>query len=242
MNKNSRFDFSAAKTTWLDQDVYLTHLFNAPSLVFPYVESFVNTAVDNLEIEDGLLRQQCQQFIDEESSHAKEHVKYNQVLHESGYDFVSVRNAIRKKLQMVKTSWSPLSRLAVAVGFEHLTLNISKVVLQNNLLSAAENNMKSFWLWHMKEEIGHKDVLMDLYLYLGGGYWRRVFIFTLVWLHYGYYGTKIYLRLIKIDGGSKLKGLCYLFGKQSFFIRSLIYGLRCYRFRYHPREEKLPQV
>jgi predicted metal-dependent hydrolase len=232
----NKFDFSQAATAWLDNDVYLTHLFNAPSLVFPHVEGFVNYAVymSMQKMTDKMSCKKYQDFMDEETRHAKEHVRYNKILASHGFCSDAEVNAVKQKLQKIRKKWSLLSILAVAVGFESLTLMLSKVALEENLMAHAEKNMQQFWLWHMQEEVAHKDVLMDLYQQMGGGYFRRIVMLTLVLGNYCYYGTKIYLNLLKIHKVSAVKGLRTMFGRKSFFVKGLILSLQCYGYRYHP--------
>lgn len=113
-------------------------------------------------------------------------------------------------------------------------MTISQIVLTDDLLKNAENDVARFWKWHMMEELEHKSVLMDLYIQMGGGYVRRVSIYTLVLIHYCYYGLKIYFTFLKVKKASRFRGLQCVFGKNSFFIKSIFRSFQYYRYQYHP--------
>ena len=122
--------------------------------------------------------------------------------------------------------------LAFAVAFECFTSIISHIVLQHHLLLQSDETMARFWQWHMVEELEHQSVLIQLYHEMGGGYFRRVSILTLVLFYYCFFGFRIDFGLLRVDRASYIKGLMTACGRQSFFIRSLIKVLRCYKRRY----------
>lgn len=128
--------------------------------------------------------------------------------------------------------------LAVAAGFENFTMTISQIVLTDDLLINSENDVVRFWKWHMMEELEHKSILMDLYIQMGGGYFRRVAIYTIVLIYYCYYGLKIYFDLLKASHASRWLGLQCVFRKNSFFIKSIFKSFQYYRYHYHPNKSK----
>jgi predicted metal-dependent hydrolase len=132
-----------------------------------------------------------------------------------------------------------LSILAAAVAFEYLAMSISKTVLETGLLRNAEENMRNFWSWHMMEEIEHRNEVMDLYQRLGGGYFRRIAVFTYVLVNSCYYGARIYFKLLQASHASRLKGTRYLFGRQAFLLKGILFSLRFYRRHYHPSMENM---
>jgi predicted metal-dependent hydrolase len=236
--RDLNFDFSLAATAWLNNDICLTHMFNTPSIVLPQIECFVNFAVYHCldHINDITFREQCFNFIKQESRHAKTHMQYNSILRNANYFCDEVVNKLKHKLQKIKKKWSLISILAVAVGFESFTMTISKIVLEENILGNSDNDINQFWRWHMMEELEHKQVLFDLYQQMGGGYVKRITIFTLVLINYFYWGLKIYFKFLNINKVSKLKGLKYIFSKNSFFLKSVIQSLKFYRYNYHPNK------
>lgn len=233
------FDFSATPKHWIQANGYLTHMFNAPSFALPYIEGFVNFTVINVikQIEDSDLRNACQAFMKQESQHAREHIKFNAMLNRHGYFCTEIINQLKAKLNHIKNQWSPLSLLAISAGFECFTSLLSKYALEDRVLGDANlDPADQFWKWHMMEELEHKSVLIDLYYQLGGGYVRRISMLTLVLYYYWFYSAKIYIKLLKTDKLPLFKGLLFACRKDSFFRKSLIKSMSCFRFHFHPRQ------
>lgn len=234
--RDLKFDFTQSPKHWIKQDICTTHMFNTPSLFLPYMEGFVTYAVRAVldKIHDGKLRQDCLNFIKQEMCHAREHVNYNTMLKNHGYTIPADIKKIKRQLYWLRRVCSPLSLLAIAVGFECFTTFLCKSALENQTLLNADDTMKRFWKWHMMEELEHKSILMDVYIHLGGGYLKRITAFTMVLVVYCHYALSIYRHFLKADTHSQLQGIAHALHKQSFFRKSLILALRCYSYRFHP--------
>lgn len=234
--RDLHFDFSSMNQPWIKNNPFLAHMFNAPSLGLPYMEGFVNYVAKRCmgQITDKKLLIRCLDFIQQETFHAREHVKYNQKLKEQGYSADGIIEHLKINLSHIKNRWSLLSLLAVGVGFECLTAVMSKTVIEDHVLAQADREIQQFWCWHMQEELEHRSVLFDLYRALGGGYCRRTGMYTLVIIYYCYYTLRIYLSLLKRDKAPLGRGLCFTVNKKSFFRKSIIKSLKFYRFKYHP--------
>lgn len=113
-------------------------------------------------------------------------------------------------------------------------MTISRIVLEKNILCQSKNDITQFWRWHMMEELEHKEVLIDLYKKMGGGYFRRISVFSLVLINYFYYGLKIYFKFLSLARISKFQGLRRIFSRNSFFLQSVLESLKFYRYHYHP--------
>ncbi len=234
--RDYHFNFSSMPASWLDNNPYLTHMFNGPSIGVPYMEGLVNFAVKRCldKITDKELLDDCLHFIKQETFHSREHIKYNQQLRKLGYHSDIIANKIKKKLNQVKKKWSPLTVLAMGVAFENLVSAVSITVFEDQILKDANMPIKDFWEWHLMEELEHKTVLFDLYQHLGGGYLRRIIMYTLATSAYCYYSLQIYLQFVKKDGGSKIKAFFFVTSKKSFFMKSLLRSFAFYKFDFHP--------
>jgi uncharacterized protein len=235
-SSDRQFNFIDTPRDWLNNDLFLTHMFDAASIALPYIEGLVNFSVKNAlgKIQDKKLYEACIRFIEQETSHSREHIKCNDMLKENGYSFPGFVRTFKKKLTNLKTKWSALSILAIGVGLECLNTVISKTIIDERVLTHTELQIQQFWQWHMLEEIEHRSVLIDLYSHLGGGYFRRVAMLALVLWFYCFYGIKIYFGFLRIDGASFFQGMKCIFGKKSFFIKSLFKSFRSFSYHYHP--------
>lgn len=233
------FDFSKVPTYWLRSDPFAMHLFNASSHALPLLEGLVNFSVRqvmDLAIKNSELYMDSHHFIEQESLHARQHNKYNEMLKSHHFFLENDVNALKQKLINIKRRSSSLSLLAMALGFECITTFMSEKILQSKILDDADETVRNFWKWHLMEELEHKNVLMDLYLYIGGGYIRRIIMLTYVLLNYLYIGLRIYIKLLRKDKLSIIKGLFALCRKKSFFFKAIFKVFTCYRFSYHPNQ------
>jgi predicted metal-dependent hydrolase len=238
MPRDYHFDFSSMAKKWLNNNLYTTHMFNSPSIGVPYIEGLVNFAVKQAlpKISDKQMLEECLNFVTQETSHSREHIKYNRQLNQLGYHADNIANNIKKKLIHFKKKSSLLTVLAMAAAFENLAGAVSITVFEDNILEHADPMIKDFWEWHLMEELEHKTIVFDLYQHLGGGYLRRILIYTITMIYYCYYSLKIYLSFVKKDGGSKIKGFLFVSSRKSFFMKSLFRSLIFYKFKFHPNQ------
>ena len=236
--RDYHFDFSSMPNAWLNNNLYITHMFNGPSIGVPYMEGLVNFAVKQslAKISDKQLFDDCLNFIKQETTHAREHINYNLQLNQLGYRADVIAYHIKRKINYFKKKSSLLTVLAMAVAFENLVGAVSKTVFEDKILEHADPAIKAFWEWHLMEELEHKSIVFDLYQHLGGGYLRRVLMYTIATSCYCYFSLKIYLTFVKKDQGSVVKGFLFVAGRKSFFMKSLLRSLAIYKFRYHPEQ------
>lgn len=234
--RDLHFDFSDTPAYWLNNDPYLTHMLNASSPAFPYLEGFVIYTVKQSlsQIKSTHLRESCFLFLQQEANHAAEHVAYNQMLEQQGYQFVHIINNLKNTLQFAKKHCSALTLLALSVGLEALTTMLSKTILEKGILNNNETAPAHFWRWHLQEELEHRSVLFDLYREAGGGYIRRISMLTIILTIYCYFSLRLFCCLLSKDKLSTFIGLKYLFTKNIFFLSGIMKLIQCYRLWYHP--------
>lgn len=228
--RNKQFDFTGMTSTWLKGNFYLTQMFNTASIYLPYMEGLMSYIVRRAlpMVTDEKLKIDCENFIKQESYHAREHARYNMQLSHLGFEAKRASSMLRSALCKIKTQWSLMSLLAVGVSFESITLMMSHTALEEGLISEAASPMVEFWCWHMNEEIEHRSVLFDLYCHLGGGYLRRIIIHSIVTLSCCSYSLRLYLKFVRRSGYPLLKGLATVLSPRTFFVKSLINNLVFY--------------
>lgn len=164
---------------WHGGDPYLTHSFDALSMMFPIGEqSFIDSVRPFLPDLTGKphLRAQALAFIGQEGAHRCIHADYNEQLAALGY-----RNRLERwlRLRVAAARWLPrLDRLAITVAFEHYTAVLGAAALANPAwLRGADPEVAKLWQWHAVEETEHKAVAFDIYRACGGGELRRALWF-----------------------------------------------------------------
>lgn len=87
IRRDIRFALPAERIKdWHEQGPFITHFFNALSLLFPQGELFFMDSVRHYRqrIDDPALKQEIQGFIGQEAMHSREHLAYNDLLQAAG--------------------------------------------------------------------------------------------------------------------------------------------------------------
>lgn len=155
-----------ARRWWHGGDAGRTAFFNALSSTFPVGEKFFMTAV--LHYRGGApepLQKQIDDFTFQESTHSREHVFFNRQARDAGYDMTSSENRAARTIAWTK-SRPPIMQLAATCALEHFTAVLANAVLSNPAhLAGADMEAHRMWRWHAVEEIEHKAVAYDTWLY-----------------------------------------------------------------------------
>jgi predicted metal-dependent hydrolase len=168
---------------WANDDGYETTFLNALSLLFPEGERFFVESVKQQKdrITDPQLQRDIVGFIGQEAMHGREHRAFNELMVEHGYAVAPrVDRNLKRFLQRVRKTLSPMSQLAVTCALEHFTAMLAEQLLANPYMrDQMHRDVQALWLWHALEEAEHKAVAFDVYRAAGGGYVRRISIMAL---------------------------------------------------------------
>ncbi len=150
---------------WVNGDPVATAFFNALSATFPMGERFFMESVKAFRHRtDGLLRQQVADFLFQESMHSREHVVFNRMAEQAGYDMKPLEERARKHIAIAK-SRPAILQLAATCALEHFTAILANALLADpRHLEGAPEEAARMWRWHAMEEIEHKAVAFDTYL------------------------------------------------------------------------------
>jgi len=172
--RNPEFDLKAALATdWVNNDAFLTAVFNAMSLSFPVGERSFIDSVRHFEgrINDEKLLKEVKGFYRQEGIHSREHRKYNKMLCEQrGYDLEALEGIYIKRNELSNNNpkVTPHVRLAFTVALEHFTASFGENILEGRLLENVNGSIGELWRWHAMEELEHKSVAFDVYTEVGG--------------------------------------------------------------------------
>ncbi len=154
------------KRYWLGGDPIATAFYNALSLTFPRGEAFfiesVRTFRDTTPPE---LQKEIRAFIQQEVIHSREHVALNRRAVEDGYDTTRIETRITESLEMTKDR-PQIANLAATMILEHFTAIMAQQIIANpKHFENADTETANLWKWHALEEIEHKGVAYDTWLY-----------------------------------------------------------------------------
>ena len=151
---------------WNGGDAVATALYNALSATFPKGEAFFVESVR--QFRDGApdrLAEEIKGFTTQEAIHSREHAAFNKAAIEAGYELQVLEDRVAWRLDLVK-SRPPIASLAATMALEHFTAILAHELLADpQHLDRAEPEAAALWRWHAIEEIEHKGVAYDTWLY-----------------------------------------------------------------------------
>lgn len=161
---------------WLNGDPVATTWHNTLSASFPKGETmFIEAVKAHREGTSPKLEAEIRAFVKQEANHTREHIAFNRLASDAGYDLSTIEAAMDVKLELARGR-TDIANLAVTAALEHLTALLAREMLANpNNLHGAEGYAGQLWRWHATEEIEHKGVAYDTWLHAtrGWGRWRR---------------------------------------------------------------------
>lgn len=146
---------------------------NSVSLLMPFAEPYVvasvRAAVDDLELTDPDLAADAHAYAVQEAQHHGQHRRFNDVV-------MGAYPGLRRVERVLRWVFARLRRrsnrfgLAFAAGFETIAFVAARWVDEHQvLLRDAEPTAATLFLWHLAEEVEHKEVAFDVYQAAGGG-------------------------------------------------------------------------
>jgi predicted metal-dependent hydrolase len=151
---------------WLGGDPIGTAFFNALSASFPQGERFFMDAVRHYRgAVDPTLGEQIRAFTAQEAVHSREHLVFNNAVAAYGADFSRIDAYLKSRFDFGR-SLPALNQLCATIALEHFTAILAHALLsRDDDLAGASTELKRMWQWHAIEEIEHKAVAFDTFLY-----------------------------------------------------------------------------
>ena len=147
---------------WCGNSQFFTRNCDAVSTLFPAWErAFVAVAKHHLlHIKDVDLKRRVEMFIREELAHASAHDAYN-----ARAGITEVANEEYRKTRPIHRRPGAKLWLGSMVSIEHFAACMGRMYL--DLYGNKTGRDHKLFAWHSREEIGHKDLAMDLWRSLG---------------------------------------------------------------------------
>ena len=151
---------------WHGGSVEATAIYNALSSTFPDGEAyFVESVRAFREGTPPKLAEEIKAFTTQEAIHSREHDAFNKRAEQAGYDLSKLEQRERERLAVGK-SRPPIVNVAATMALEHFTAILAHELLKDpRHLRGAEEQAADLWRWHACEEIEHKGVAYDTWLY-----------------------------------------------------------------------------
>lgn len=199
---------------WVRGDMFATAFLNALSVVFPRGEAFMIEALHPWrERTEGQLQRDIATFIDQEAAHSREHIGFNKAIADAGYDLEALDLAIRQFVSFF-AGCGEVTKLGATMCIEHLTAIVAAEILKNREhLEGTDLELRKLWLWHAIEEVEHKAVAFDVWMFAtrewsGARRWAtRSALLLAVSISFFINRTRGQIELLQQDGLSKRKAL-----------------------------------
>jgi len=151
---------------WMNGDPVGTAWYNSVSASLPRGEAFF---IDTLKTFRGEvpphLEDEIKAFVRQEINHTREHVAFNRLTEDHGYDIASIEKGIGEMLALAEGRPKEFN-LAITLALEHFAATISDQLLRHpDYLAQAEQEPADLWRWHATEEIEHKGLVYEIWLH-----------------------------------------------------------------------------
>ena len=170
---------------WCNGDPVATAWNNALSAAFPRGEAlFIDSVKAFREGAPPKLEREIRAFVKQEVNHSREHLRFNRMAAESGYDMAAVDERVEATIAIARAR-PPIVQLGVTMALEHFTAMFARVFLERpqDFFDPGRTDA-GLWTWHAIEEIEHKAVAYDTFLHATRGWsrWKRWKLKTLTML------------------------------------------------------------
>lgn len=204
VRKETRFDFEGVSAIHTADNRYISHFFNALSLITPITEGILIRAVRKAQplLEGSGLEDDAKAFIGQEAVHTREHRALNTHLKSIGYGAESAIAILNNHVAKLEEKLTLQDALAIVVAGEHAIYSISRVLLQiPHERYMQHEEVRRLFLWHSLEEMEHQSVCDDIYRKLYGAGLKH----NVVYLRAFSRATKLLYKMIGSVMGELLK-------------------------------------
>ena len=181
--RDERFNRNTTPNRWWAGEPFGTAWHNALSATFPRGEAFFIEAVKaHREGANPKLEAEIRAFVKQEINHTREHIAFNKLAENAGYDIKAIDERVRQMLELTKGR-PAIANLAVTMALEHYTAMMAHEFLANPAhFDKADPEVRAMWQWHAIEEIEHKGVAYDTWNHATRNWsaWKRWKVRSLV--------------------------------------------------------------
>lgn len=182
--RNERFDRKAlVPRHWHSGDPVATAWYNSVSASLPRGEAFfIDTMRDFRDDVPENIAREIKAFCTQEINHTREHVAFNRLVADHGYNVESIDQGIQAMLSLIEGRPKEFN-LAITIALEHFAAIISRHLLEHpDYLEGADPVAAEIWRWHATEEIEHKGITYDVWLHATKDWsrWKRYRVKTLI--------------------------------------------------------------
>ena len=174
----------------------------AGSLLLPSLEPYLirSMRAAKASVSDPQLLEDLKRFSRQEGQHYRMHMKFNAAVRLAGFPKLEeLERELEDDYQRFTKSKSLRFNLAYAEGFEALTMNFIKFVLEHQGMGDLESPVMQMFEWHFVEELEHRNVAFDVYDHVCGGYWYRLVVGIYAQWHFTRWIRKVARYMLSVS-------------------------------------------
>lgn len=206
--RDQRFDRNHKTPRWWhSNDPVATAWYNSVSADLPRSEAFfIDTMRQFRDQVSPKIAAEMKAFTTQEINHTREHVAFNRLVSDHGYNVESIDQGIQSMLALTEGRPKEFN-LAITIALEHFAAMISHHLLADpRYLEGADPVAADIWRWHATEEIELKGITYDVWLHATKDWSRfkryRVKTLIAVLITKKYFGNRVRdaIGLLEQDG------------------------------------------
>ena len=186
---------------FVDGDHKRSFGFIAGSLLLPHLEPYLIRSMKAAEkhVTDPVVADGLDKFVRQEAQHYQMHKKFNQTVRLAGFpELEAFEKELSDDYHRFTSTKSLKFNLAYAEGFEALTMNAVKHMMEPNGFG---NDLPSFMQmveWHFVEELEHRTIAFDVYDHVFGDYLYRLFVGIWAQWHFTRWIRRVTAYMLKV--------------------------------------------
>ena len=164
---------------FMDGDHKRSFAFIAGSLLLPHLEPYLIRSMKAAEnhVTDPDVLEGLKKFASQEGQHYQMHKKFNATIRRAGFPGLdALEQELSDDYKRFTSTKSLRFNLAYAEGFEALTMNAVKHMMEPNGFGDDLPVFMQMIEWHFVEELEHRTIAFDVYDHVCGGYLYRLFV------------------------------------------------------------------
>jgi predicted metal-dependent hydrolase len=191
------FEFPAdLDLVFLPDDPELSYTFVGTWFMLPYLEPYlirsINAAIDKVSSPEQ--QEEMRRFVQQEAHHYRQHAKANNIIRQRKPAYAALKaleDELNAEYQRFSKEKPLLFNLAYAEGFECMTAAAASVQIELGMFEEPGHPLRELALWHVMEEIEHRNVAFEAYRAAGGGYLYRLFVGLWAQAHFLGWGKRL---------------------------------------------------
>ena len=186
---------------FMDGDFERSFSFIAGSLLLPHLEPYLIRSMKAAEkhVTDPVVLDGLKKFASQEGQHYQMHKKFNDTIRLDGFpELEAFEKELSDDYYRFTRTKSMKFNLAYAEGFEALTMNAVKHMMEPNGFGDDLPVFLQMVEWHFVEELEHRTVAFDVYDHVCGGYFYRLFVGIWAQWHFTSWMRRVKNYMLKV--------------------------------------------